>query len=428
MQTRLSKIAAIGLAALMAGVGAVHAENIVVTGVSSFKLIEDLLPEFEEQSGIDVDLQILPYPQLRQNSMADLVGGTANSDVYMQDITWLGEWATNGYVRPLDDLIERDSAEVDLDDILPGAFDSLSKWDGKTWSMPFGAYYFLMYYRSDLFDKAGIAPPKTFADITAAADKLTDPSANLWGIAMPYRRGTPIASWFLATYTGAGGRLLPDAPQDFTPSLDTPLALDTLTAYLKWLEDAPSGAIDYHWNDQTVAMQTGRIAMAGTFSINGTEFAKPDVSLVSDAIGYTYMPVAKEGDPNTIPFGGWAVAINANTDKVEPAWKFIKWVSSPDVQRRLGALNGTPMRSSAMSDPDLQKMYPWLPFILDAEEAGIVYPDYRPRYPFYPKVEEALGLELNRAALGEITAEEALSNAQSEIKKIISDAGYPVKG
>lgn len=34
------------------------------------------------------------------------------------------------------------------------------------------------------------------------------------------------------------------------------------------------GAIEYHWNDQTVAMQTRRIAAAPTFSVNGTEFAK----------------------------------------------------------------------------------------------------------------------------------------------------------
>ena len=89
----------------------VYAETITVTGVSSFRMIEPYIPLFEKETGITVNLQVLPYGQLRQKSMADLVGGTANSDVYLEDIIWLGEWATNGYVRPLDDLFERDRDE-----------------------------------------------------------------------------------------------------------------------------------------------------------------------------------------------------------------------------------------------------------------------------------------------------------------------------
>ena len=76
-------------------------QSITVTGISSFKIIETLLPTFTKETGIAVDLQILPYPQLRTRAMADLVGGTANSDVYLQDIVWLGEWASNGYALPL---------------------------------------------------------------------------------------------------------------------------------------------------------------------------------------------------------------------------------------------------------------------------------------------------------------------------------------
>jgi multiple sugar transport system substrate-binding protein len=64
---------------------------------------------------------------------------------------------------------------------------------------------------------------------------------------------------------------------------------------------------------------------------------------------------------------------------------------------------------------------------MKAEEAGQVFPDYRPRYPFYPQVEEVLGLQLNNAALGKITPEEALQEANAQIRKIIADAGYPVK-
>ncbi len=401
-------------------------QTITVTGISSFGLIRDLLPDFTKETGIRVNLQILPYAQLRQNAMADLIGGTARSDVYTMDIVWLGEWATNKYVRPLDDLVARDASEVVMGDVLPGAFNALSKWNEKIWSMPFGAYYFLMYYRADWFQEKQLSVPVTFDDYDAILPKLTDPQANRYGIAMAYQRGTPIASWYLATYAGSGGKLLSSPPKNLAPTLESEHALTVLRAYLRWMKYAPPGVVDYHWFDQTTAMQTGKIGMAGTFSINGTEMAKSDRSVAAGHLGYTYMPRLKRSDKPVIPFGGWSIAINARTEQVEPSWKFLKWVASKRVQSEIGLVNGTPMRYSALRDPELQKRYSWLVFTIRSEAAGQVYPDYRPRYPFYPKLEEALALNLNRAALGQETPERTLAKATEEIRQIIKEAGYPV--
>ena len=422
------RLALAGLAAALSLSGAAAQERaITVSVVSSFKLIEPLVPDFTKETGIKVDLQVLPYPQVRQRSLADFVSGTANSDVYGQDIIWLGEWAKNGYVRPLDDLIARDLKSDDVADILPGAFNALSKWEDKTWSMPFGAYYFLNYYRQDLFEAAGLKAPATLDDVDAAAVKLTNRARNLFGIAVPYQRGGPITSWFLATYTGAGGRLLADPPTDFTPTLDSPRAATVLKHYLGWLKQAPNGAIGYHWNDQTVAMQSGRLAMAPTFSINGTEFAKPDVSSIAGKVGYTTMPRLDAGQAPVIPFGGWALGINAKSTKVEDSWTFLKWITSRAVQTRLAMLNGTPVRYSALDDAGVKALYPWVSEVVEAERKGQVFPDYRPRYPFYPQIEEALGLALNEAALGKTTPEEALKSANDKVRAIVREAGYPVK-
>ncbi len=402
------------------------AQSITVTGISSFGLIASLLPRFTSETGIKVNLQILPYPQLRTSAMADLVGGTANSDIYLQDIIWLGEWAKNNYVRPLDDLFARDAAEIDTPDLLPGAFNALSHWDGKIWSVPVGAFYFLNYYRTDWFAEKHLAPPATLDDIDADAAALTDPHANRYGIAMAYQKGSPIASWFLATYAGAGGKLLADPPHNFRPTLDSDLAHTVLTHYVAWLKSAPRGAVGYHWNDQTIAMQNGRLAMAPTFSVNGTEFAKPDKSVVAGDLGFTYMPRLHAADAPVVPFGGWAAALNAKSAKTEAAWKFLKFLISRQTQLDLAKVSGTPVRYSTLQDTGLQKTYPWLGFVLQAEKDGRIYPDYRPRYPFYPKAEDAMGTQLNLAALGEVSVPDALAKANAAVSGIIKEAGYPV--
>ena len=409
-----------------AGARAQDAGSITVTGISSFGLIADQLPRFTAATGIKVNLEILPYPQLRTRAMADLVGGTANSDIYLQDIIWLGEWAKNGYVRPLDDLFARDAGEIDTADLLPGAFNALSKWEGKTWSVPVGAFYFLNYYRTDWFAEKKLVAPVTLDDVTADAAALTDSRTNRFGIAMAYQKGGPICSWFLATYAGAGGKLLVDPPKNFRPTLDTPLARDVLGHFLDWQKSAPRGVVGYHWNDQTVAMQTGRLAMAPTFSVNGTEFAKRDKSVVADSLGFTYMPRVRATDPVIVPFGGWAAAMNAKTTKTEAAWKFLKFLISRETQLQLAKVSATPVRYSTLQDAELQKTYPWLGLVQEAEKTGRIYPDYRPRYPFYPKMEEAMGLQLNLAALGQISAAEALAKANAAVIDIIKEAGYPV--
>ena len=409
-----------------AGARAQDAGSITVTGISSFGLIADQLPRFTAATGIKVNLEILPYPQLRTRAMADLVGGTANSDIYLQDIIWLGEWAKNGYVRPLDDLFARDAGEIDTADLLPGAFNALSKWEGKTWSVPVGAFYFLNYYRTDWFAEKKLVAPVTLDDVTADAAALTDSRTNRFGIAMAYQQGGPICSWFLATYAGAGGKLLVDPPKNFRPTLDTPLARDVLGHFLDWQKSAPRGVVGYHWNDQTVAMQTGRLAMAPTFSVNGTEFAKRDKSVVADSLGFTYMPRVRATDPVIVPFGGWAAAMNAKTTKTEAAWKFLKFLISRETQLQLAKVSATPVRYSTLQDAELQKTYPWLGLVQEAEKTGRIYPDYRPRYPFYPKMEEAMGLQLNLAALGQISAAEALAKANAAVIDIIKEAGYPV--
>lgn len=404
------------------------ANTISVSSIGGNQAVGDLLPTFQQETGITVNFQSLAYPTLRQRSIAAFVSGNVDSDVYWEDIIWLGEWAKNGYVRALDDLIKRDYQQADIDDFLPGAWNAQSKWDGKTWTMPFGAYYFLNYYRSDLFEAAGLKAPVTLDDVSKDAETLNKPSARQFGIAMPYQKGTAIASWFLATYAGAGGRLLKNVPDDLTPTLDSDLALNVLNHYIGWMKSAPPGVAAYHWDDQTVAMQTGRLAMAPTFSINGTEFAKPSQSAIAGKVGYAYMPRVNANDPPIVPFGGWGVGIAAKTSKIESSWKFIKWVTSAPIQKEIAKSTGTPVRYSALRDPELQKMYPWLQFVLDAEKAGQVYPDYRPRYPFYPEMEQEIGTQLNAAALGQIAPDAALKTANANLKTIITKAGYKLPG
>jgi multiple sugar transport system substrate-binding protein len=120
------------------------------------------------------------------------------------------------------------------------------------------------------------------------------------------------------------------------------------------------------------------------------------------------------------------LVINADSPNKEAAWEFIKWLSSPEIQRDYAADGGTPFRYSTLQDEELAATRPWYQLILDAEANDWVRPEYRPRFPAWPEIEQAMGLRLSEAMSGSRPIPEALSMIDNEILSILEEHGYEV--
>ena len=77
-----------------------------------------------------------------------MASGTAPDIIVGGDIHILSQYK---YLVPLDELIKRDNADVDVDDFMPEIMDLLKK-DGKTYYLPNFFNTSLLYYNKDLFD------------------------------------------------------------------------------------------------------------------------------------------------------------------------------------------------------------------------------------------------------------------------------------
>src|SRR4029078_12047493 len=86
-----------------------------------------------------------------------------------------------GQVRTLssNDLIDTDAVGSVGDDLAPGTFNDSAlelTADGKDQlAVPSESWVQLLVYRKDLFDKAGLAAPKTYDDVLAAAKAVDTP-------------------------------------------------------------------------------------------------------------------------------------------------------------------------------------------------------------------------------------------------------------
>jgi multiple sugar transport system substrate-binding protein len=376
--------------------------------------IQKILPEFTAETGIKVNLEIIPYAGLRERSLTDLISGSGTFDLITMDIVWMGEWAESNFIVQLDDLVNRDN--IDLKAFLPGALKGLSYWKGKVYGMPIGAYYFLMNYRKDLFEANGLRPPETFADVMSDGKKLGSPG-QIDGIAEPMVRGAPVVHYTLGFISGAGLDFLDEHGH---LSSDLKPVADVIDSYKSFQEIGPKGMLSYDWTSITDAYAQSKIAMVGAWSVVAPDFENPKKSQVVGKTGYAYLPVLKKGDKARVPFGGWSLVINKASKKQQAAWELVKWLLTPKVQKEYAENLGTPVLFQTLEDPDLQAKFPWYKLILQAEKDGIVDPTFRPRIPQWPKIEEALGVELNEVMTGSKTADQALQNIQGAVRTALS--------
>lgn len=367
-----------------------------------------LIPIFEEQTGIKITLDELGYVDLYSKLTADFVGNTAQYDLMTVDIVWSGEYAANGYTLPLDDFMARDADQINVDDIMPVSW-TLGEWEGKHWAYPLAGYANVLNYRKDLLEEAGVTPPTTQEELLEAAKALTKDDGSQYGIAM-LGAGVAGAQDYMAWVQQHGGTLL-DANGNV--ALNTPENVEILKFFGELFKYGPPGAADYWWDQRETAFRTGVVAMMEGWSIARAGYENPEISSIVGLVDITKAPVSEGMEPK-YGFGGWGIGINADSDPVkqEAAWEFIKWLTSEEIQKEWIRHDGAPIRRSTLEDPELNTEYPWFPILLESFEKGDG--DYRPRFPEYSVLQDALGTYVNAFLVGQETAESALEKAQAQ--------------
>jgi multiple sugar transport system substrate-binding protein len=370
-----------------------------------------LVPQFNQASGATITLDELGYVDLYQKLIADFVGHTGNYDLMTVDIVWSGEFGANRYTKLLDEYMARDKAELQLDDILPVSW-TLGEWQGEHPAYPLAGYANVLNYRKDVLAAAGIEPPKTQEALLEAAIKLTDAGKSMYGIALLGAKGPAVAQDYMAWVQQHGGRILDDAGK---PALNTAENAKILEFFGELFKYAPPGATDYWWDQRETAFRSGQVAMMEGWSIARAGYEDANISSVVGNVDIAVAPVAAGMEPK-YGFGGWGIGINADStpQEQECAWQFIKWLTSPEIQKEWLKNDGAPIRRSTMTDPELVAVSPWLPILLESFEKGDG--DYRPRIPQYSIIQDALGTHVNAFLVGQETAQQALDAAQKQVE------------
>jgi ABC-type glycerol-3-phosphate transport system substrate-binding protein len=93
---------------------------------------------------------------MHQQFLLDGLAGTGSYDVYEADQPWVPEFAQRKFIVNLNDKVK------DRQDFVGNTLETVS-YKGNIYALPFIVHNIVMYYRTDLFEQAGIsAPPATW--------------------------------------------------------------------------------------------------------------------------------------------------------------------------------------------------------------------------------------------------------------------------
>jgi len=214
----------------------------------------------------------------------------------------------------------------------PGSLLAWTADNGKVFAQPLGAVSHGIYFNKDLFAKNGIAVPKTWEDLIAAAKKLKaagiTPFAN--GIADQWDIYEIVLSGILANNTGgAAGRLAYEAgkrPFNDAAIVSSFTQLKDLAPYL------PKGFEAMTYTDAENLFKLGTAAMLfdGSWEL-------PDIQ-ANVSFGWSAFAIPPPaGKPGFVVFfPDSAIAINAKSKNIPAAKTFLTWLSSPAGAKAIG--------------------------------------------------------------------------------------------
>lgn len=173
-------------------------------------------------------------------------------DVFQPDPATAVRMSQNGQMLVLDDVVD---ALGGREAFLPNA---LMEIDGQTTCIPYASGGPVLWYRTDLFEEAGLEPPATWDEWLAAAEQLT--GDGVYGVALPGGEAQ-YGSTFLQILMWQAGTETFNA--DLSVKLaDNERAAEAVTFFANMLEYAPPGATSYNFGEVIDAFTSGRVATA----------------------------------------------------------------------------------------------------------------------------------------------------------------------
>jgi len=374
------------------------------------------ISKFNQMNAGKINVQYVQLPQVATDQYSKFVTAfqsqSPTPDVVHVDVTWPAQFATPGWLAPLDQYVSNSY----LGQFWPSAA-SLGKINGHIYGIQRYMDIGMLYYRTDLVQKyGGGTPPQTRDDIQAMATKILAGEAGngiKYGYLLPGKKIEVIVDEWLEFIWGAGGDI--GRPGNLTVNGPTQVAaLQYMHNLIYTLKLASSGTDTYAPNDILALFNNGLAPFMRNWTFAFAIANNPSNSKGAGKVGVT-TTLATTGNSGHGCTGDWVLAINANSQHKDEAWKFIDFMLSKDTQTSLSTNAGLiSSRPDVVNDPTVQAKVPYFKQLATILNSG----NNRPQLVHYNQFTTPLQAAINGVLSNQGSSSSALGDAQPQVSTL----------
>jgi multiple sugar transport system substrate-binding protein len=394
--------------------------TIIIEQVPDYDIVAELTKDFEKENpNIKISWDAMPYDAMRDKILTSFLAPEGTYDIIIVDNPWMDEFPAAGFLSDLTDYVNA-TPNFNFDDFEAPIRD-LTMQNGKIYAIPYLNYAVGLIVRQDLFDdptmqtkfqeKFGKAlkVPTTLDEYVEVGKFFKE--NGIAGAAMQPQRGYKILEEWKNWLYAEGGDLM-DANGKATANSEA--ARKALEKYIDMYKNAaPPNSLNWGFDDALRSMASGESATMISYNWMLPSLNKPGGQSGDLAGKFQLYPVPG----GKAVLGAWYWAIPQNSISKDAAWKFISWLTSPEIDKRRVAMGGGVTRISTTEDPTVwekgfgEYFYKTVNAILSNSEplARGVHAD---------EISIEVGNILNSIVAGEMTIEEGLIAIDAKITEI----------
>ncbi|SFC80217.1 ABC transporter substrate-binding protein [Tropicimonas isoalkanivorans] len=416
---------------------AAMAEELTIATVNNADMIimQKLSPKWEEATGNTLNWVVLEENVLRQRVTTDIATKGGSFDVITIGAYEAPIWGAQDWLVALDDLGD----DYDYEDIFEPVRNGLSA-NGKLYAVPFYAESSFTFYRTDLFEAAGIEKPTeqiTYDQFGEIVAKVHDPDNGIYGTCQRGKAGWGENMAFVGPMVNAfGGRWF---DEEWNPTIDSPEWHNAINYYVDLMNNyGPPGASSNGHNENRALFADGKCATWVDATSAAGYIFNPNESTVADKTDFFQAP-KQETSNGTGWFWAWALGIPTSSTKVDVAKDFVAWATSKEYIELVGESEGwvAAPPGTRTSTYENEAYLEAAPFAKTVETSILAADPSNPTrdpvpytgiqfvaIPEFQGIGNYVGQQVSAALAGQQSVDQALANSQQFAVREMTKAGY----
>lgn len=279
-----------------------------------FPIITAFAAELEEctDGNYELNYQFLDSTEARSAMTQDAATGAPTFELYQGSNAFIGELANQGFLMPLNDLVDKYRDEFDLDQI-DQAFWDMASIDGQIYAVPMVSNTMHVFYNEPALAEIGVEVPTTFDEAFTACAAIQDAGYDI-GFLYMLSAGWAWQIEFDSVLGSLG--VSPIDPTTGQPNFNSPEGIEAATTLKNmWEQCAPNASASYSTDDLQAAFQTGEAILGHTWASRAAAMDDPEASTVVGDIEYAQALTSGQGIAAAPAYiDGWGIPVGVEGD------------------------------------------------------------------------------------------------------------------